>query len=43
LRLYLGHKRLSRVARAAAGLRPDGADRAGRELNGLVEELRTLT
>jgi hypothetical protein len=42
LQLYLMHKRLSRIVRAAAGLRPDGPDRAVRELAGVMEDLRTL-
>ncbi len=42
LTLYLLHKRLARVARAAAGLRPDGPERAARELVEVQDDVRLL-
>jgi aminoglycoside phosphotransferase (APT) family kinase protein len=42
LAVYLLHKRLARVARAAAGLRPDGEERAARELDQVETLLRPL-
>ena len=42
LDLYLLHKRLGRAARAAAGLGPDGEDRARRQLGELAPALEAL-
>ena len=42
LALYLVHKRLARVARTAAGLRPDGEQRAVRELAQVEEDALML-
>ena len=42
LALYVAHRRLARVARLAAGLRPDGGDRAARALEEVEVVLRTL-
>jgi hypothetical protein len=42
LALYLAHRRLVRVARLAAGLRPDDGERAARALEELDALLRTL-
>lgn len=42
LAVYVVHKRLARVARAAAGLRPDGEERALRELEDVEAELAAL-
>jgi hypothetical protein len=43
LRLYLLHKRLGRVVRAAAGLRPGGPERAAQALTDVMVELRAAT
>jgi hypothetical protein len=40
LHLYLLHRRLGRVVRAAAGLRPGGPDRAAHALEDVLDELR---
>jgi hypothetical protein len=42
LELYLVHKRLGRAARAAAGLAPDGEERARRQLDDLAPSLTAL-
>jgi len=42
LALYVAYRRLARVARLAAGLRPDGGDRAARALEEVEVVLRTL-
>jgi aminoglycoside phosphotransferase (APT) family kinase protein len=42
LALYLAHRRLARVARSAAGLRPDDGERAVRALEEVDVLLRTL-
>ena len=42
LDLYLLHKRLGRAARAAAGLGPDGEDRARRQLGELAPALEAF-
>ena len=42
LALYLAHRRLARVARIGAGLRPDGEERAARALEKVEALLRTL-
>jgi hypothetical protein len=42
LSLYLLHKRLGRAARAAAGLAPDGEERARRQLEELAPDLAAL-
>ena len=42
LALYLAHRRLVRVARIAAGLRPDARERAARALEEVDVLLRTL-
>lgn len=42
LALYLVHKRLARAARSAAGLRPDGEERARRQLHEVWPALHAL-
>jgi aminoglycoside phosphotransferase (APT) family kinase protein len=42
LEVYLLHKRLGRAARAAAGLAPDGEERARRQLEQLAPDLAAL-
>lgn len=42
LALYLVHKRLARAARSAAGLRPDGEERARRQLDEVWPALHAL-
>jgi aminoglycoside phosphotransferase (APT) family kinase protein len=41
LTVYLLHKQLARVARTAAGLRPDGEERASRALEEVEEQLQS--